>query len=245
MHVPLALSKFPGGMYEWFGEHWSALKARALEHLNITIRKFEDPLTTDIKKIMECCASYQYYETRKFVLGRMLDQPTECLYKQVMRCYFFVLDMFLRDPHVFVSKEGKKQNLSEMDYIVKIIGPILDIIFSDVQQLLQLKWIICREKNIELSHSECARMITRIKITKDRSKSLRTNKRVFDKYLINSLSEEAVEDSVVIGLQFAELYGQIIGIDLLDEGLYFGFEGPTFAFPNQLCNLSSLQETLE
>jgi len=42
-----------------------------------------------------------------------------------------------------------------------------------------------------------------------------------------------------------ELYGQIIGIDLLDEGLYFGFEGPTFAFPNQLCNLSSLQETLE
>ncbi|CAG8594187.1 13460_t:CDS:2, partial [Ambispora gerdemannii] len=132
-------SEFPGGMYEWFGEHWSALKARALEHLNITIRKFEDPLTTDIKKIMECCASYQYYEARKFVLGRMLDQPTECLYQQVMRCYFFVLDMFLRDPHVFVSKEGKKQNLSEMDYIVKIIGPILDIIFSDVQQLLQLK----------------------------------------------------------------------------------------------------------
>ncbi|CAG8652113.1 2729_t:CDS:2, partial [Paraglomus occultum] len=170
------------------------------------------------------------------------------------------LDMFLRDPHVFVSKEGKKQNLSEMDYIVKVIGPILDIIFSDVQQLLQLKWgdtvckgtrrkidlrIICREKDIELSHSECARMITRIKITKDRSKSLRTNKHVLNKYLINSLSEEAVGDSVVIGLQFAELYGQIIGIDLLDEGLYFGFEGPTFAFPNQLCNLSSLQETLE
>ena len=48
--------------------------------------------------------------------------------------------MLLRDPHVFVSKEGKKQNLSEMDYVVKIIGPILDIIFSDVQQLLQLKW---------------------------------------------------------------------------------------------------------
>jgi hypothetical protein len=63
--------------------------------------------------------------------------------------------------------------------------------------------VICREKDMELSHSECARMITHVKITTDRSKCLRTNKRVLDKYLMNSLSEEAVEDSMVIGLQFA------------------------------------------
>lgn len=48
--------------------------------------------------------------------------------------------MFLSDPHVFVDKEGKKQNLSEIDFEIKIIGPILNIIFSDVQDLLQLKW---------------------------------------------------------------------------------------------------------
>jgi len=69
-----------------------------------------------------------------------------------------------------------------------------DTVCKGTRRKIDLR-IICREKDIELSHSECARMITRIKITKDRSKSLRTNKHVLDKYLINSLSEEAVEFS--------------------------------------------------
>lgn len=56
---------------------------------------------------------------------------------------------------------------------------------------------------MELSHSVCAQMITCTKITKDRSKCLRTNKLVLDKYLMNSLSEKAVQDFIVIGLQFA------------------------------------------
>lgn len=42
-----------------------------------------------------------------------------------------------------------------------------------------------------------------------------------------------------------DLYGQVIGVDLLDNGLYFGFEGPAFRFPSQLCDVASLQQTLE
>lgn len=53
-----------------------------------------------------------------------------------------------------------------------------------------------RELNVlEQSHAS--------KITKDRSKCLRTNKCVLDKYLMNDLPEEVVEDSAVLGLQFA------------------------------------------
>ncbi|RUS21643.1 hypothetical protein BC937DRAFT_91989 [Endogone sp. FLAS-F59071] len=160
-------SEFLGGMHEWFGEHWPTLKAKALEHLDTTAKQFENPMKSDIQKIME--ASRRKIDLR----------------------------------------------------------------------------IVCREKDMDLSHSECARAVTRTKVTKDRSKCLRTNKCILDRYLMNNLSEEAVEDSAVLGLQFADLYGQVIGVDLLDNGLYFGFEGPAFRFPSQLCDVASLQQTLE
>jgi hypothetical protein len=47
--------------------------------------------------------------------------------------------MFLTDPHVFVKKDGGKQELSEMDYVINIIAPIIKIIFSDID-FLQLRW---------------------------------------------------------------------------------------------------------
>ncbi|CAG8633622.1 9723_t:CDS:2, partial [Ambispora leptoticha] len=62
---------------------------------------------------------------------------------------------------------------------------------------------------------------------------------------MNDLPEEVVEDSAVLGLQFAGLYGQVIGVDLLEKGLYFGFEGPAFRFPSQLCDISPLEQALE
>ncbi|CAG8787048.1 11830_t:CDS:2, partial [Racocetra persica] len=39
--------------------------------------------------------------------------------------------------------------------------------------------------------------------------------------------------------------GQIIGIDLLEDGLYFGLEGPTFNFPAQLTDIKCLRSALE
>ncbi|CAG8525429.1 11428_t:CDS:2, partial [Racocetra fulgida] len=49
-------------------------------------------------------------------------------------------EMFLTDPFIFVDKEGNKQNLTEIEFVLKVAGPIIDIIFSDVQHLVHLKW---------------------------------------------------------------------------------------------------------
>ncbi|CAG8688377.1 2138_t:CDS:2, partial [Dentiscutata erythropus] len=40
-------------------------------------------------------------------------------------------------------------------------------------------------------------------------------------------------------------YGQIIGVDLLDNGLYFSFEGPLLRFPAQISDITVLKQTLE
>ncbi|CAG8576649.1 6705_t:CDS:2, partial [Paraglomus occultum] len=68
---------------------------------------------------------------------------------------------------------------------------------------------------------------------------------VLDCYLQNNLSDEAVRDSAVFGLQFAGLCGQLVGIDVLDKSLYVGFEGPTCRFPAQLSDIAALQPLLE
>ncbi|CAJ0823151.1 1456_t:CDS:10 [Entrophospora sp. SA101] len=220
-------SEFSGGMCSWFGEEWPDLKAKALSQINIKPKKFGSAIESDINRIEE---------------------------------------MFLTDPFIFVDKEGNKQNLTEIEFVLKVAGPIIDIIFSDVQHLVQLKWgemvskatavgrkidlqVTCRGKNqgkiVELSHSECACRTTPTKIISDRSKCLRTNKSVLDKYLSHDLSDEMIKNSAVIGLQLAALYGQIIGVDLLDHGLYFGFEGPLLRYPAQINDIAVLKQTLE
>ncbi|CAI2181550.1 18643_t:CDS:10 [Funneliformis geosporum] len=261
-------SEFSGGMYSWFGGEWPDLKAKALAKINIKPKMFEDLIKSDIEKIEELCNEHKYWEARDFVYEKLKGRPdrTETFHRQVMKIYFFIIEMFLVDPYVFVDREGNKQNLTEIEFTLKVAGPIIDIIFSDVQHLVQLKWgetvskattvgrkidlkIMYRGKNqgknVELSHSECARRTNSTKIINDRSKCLRTNKSVLDQYLSHDLSDEIIENSAVIGLQLAALYGQIIGVDLLDEGLYFGFEGPLLRFPTQINDITVLKQTLE
>ena len=36
------------------------------------------------------------------------------------------------------------------------------------------------------------------------------------------------------------LEGQLFGIDLLDDRLYFGLDGPTYRFPAQLSSINML-----
>ncbi|CAG8647753.1 3956_t:CDS:2 [Acaulospora morrowiae] len=250
-------SEFSGGMYSWFGDEWQDLKAKALAKINIKPKMFED-----------LCDEYKYWEARDFVYEKLKVRPdrTETFHRQVMKIYFFIMEMFLVDPYVFVDREGNKQNLTEIEFTLKVVGPIIDIIFSDVQHLVQLKWgetaskamtvgrkidlqIMYRGKskgkNVVLSHSECARRTDSAQIINDRSICLRANKFVLDQYLSHDLSDETIENSAVFGLQLAALYGQVIGVDLLDEGLYFGFEGPLLRFPNQINNITVLKQTLE
>ncbi|CAG8826432.1 7662_t:CDS:2, partial [Gigaspora margarita] len=244
------------------------LKAKALTDINIKPKMFEGVIKSDIEKIEELCDEYKYWEARDFVYEKLRGRPdrNETFHRQVMKIYFFIIEMFLVDPYVFVDREGNKQNLTEIEFALKVAGPVFDIIFSDVQHLVQLKWgetvskattvgrkidlqIIYRGKNqgknVELSHSECARRTNPTKIINDRSKCLRTNKSVLDQFLSHDLSDEIIKNSAVIGLQLAALYGQIIGIDLLDEGLYFGFEGPTLRFPTQINDITVLKQALE
>ena len=44
---------------------------------------------------------------------------------------------------------------------------------------------------------------------------------------------------------FLGLEGQLFAIDLLDEGLYFSLNGPTFRFPAVLANIEVLRSSLE
>ncbi|KAF0402752.1 hypothetical protein F8M41_009372 [Gigaspora margarita] len=78
----------------------------------------------------------------------------------------------------------------------------------------------------DLSHSEFACKATPVKVIKDHSKCIRANKSILDAYLMHNLPEEAIENSTFYGLQSARLEGEIFGIDLLDDGLYFSLEGP-------------------
>ncbi|RIB04529.1 hypothetical protein C2G38_674053 [Gigaspora rosea] len=102
--------------------------------------------------------------------------------------------------------------------------------------------IVCINQDFELSHVECAKAPTPCKAVNDRSKCLRTHKCILDKFLQKDFSDEVAKDSTIIGVQFA---GQIIGIDLLDDGLYFGLEGAQFNFPAQLSNIECLRDALQ
>ncbi|RIA92730.1 hypothetical protein C1645_820229 [Glomus cerebriforme] len=102
-----------------------------------------------------------------------------------------------------------------------------------------------RNRHIELCHIECARAPTPAKTVRDRSKTLRTNKSILDNYLRFDISDEVAENSAIYAFQFSGLHGQLIAIDLLDDGLYFGLEGPVFKFPSQLSNIKTMRQTLE
>ncbi|CAJ0876614.1 8676_t:CDS:2 [Entrophospora sp. SA101] len=204
-------SEFAGGMHKWFGKEWIVLKEKVLSQVNITTKQFDKEIKNDINRIEKFCISYQYWESRDYVLEKLKGHSDKIMHQQIMRIYFFV-----------------GETVSRVALARKI----------DLQ-------IIYRSGNKELSHSEAARSTTPNKVIKDRSKCMRTNKCILDQYLMHDLSKEAVDDSAVLGLQLAALHGQIIGIDLVDNGLYFGFEGPAFRFPAKLDDITTLEKTLE
>ena len=77
-----------------------------------------------------------------------------------------------------------------------------------------------RGQCIELSHTECARAPTPAKIVRDRSKILRTNKCILDKYLRRNISDQDVENSAVFGFQFAGKMYLYCSVSLHCIGIY-------------------------
>ncbi|CAJ0840714.1 4825_t:CDS:2 [Entrophospora sp. SA101] len=176
-------SEFDEGMYMWFGKDWGNLKAKVSEKINFKVKKFEGDALSDIIKIEELCASYHYWEARIYLLDKLKERHIDNKHQQVLKIYYHLIDMLLANPYSFVNKEGGKKNLTEMEYIMKISGPILEIIFSNNHDIVYLKWgetvsksavnrkidlkILTTDNDLELSHSEFARKATLVKIIKD------------------------------------------------------------------------------
>ncbi|RIB21848.1 hypothetical protein C2G38_2034058 [Gigaspora rosea] len=208
-------SEFENGMFTWFGQEWVDIKRKVYEIVNMEPTIFEGEIKSIIDTIEE------------------------------------------------EDNNGKWQELNEIEYAITMTAPIMNIMFNDVSNYLKLRWgetlsnvmsdrrrkidlrIVHRTKGLELSHSECSRAPTPAKVVHDRSKCLRTLKGVLDNFLKEDLTNEDVQDSKILGIQFSGLNGQIIGIDLLEDGLYFGLEGPTFNFPAQLTDIKCLRSALE
>ncbi|CAG8490956.1 1950_t:CDS:10 [Paraglomus occultum] len=241
-------------MYSWFGDEWSSLKEKVYNTVNMIPNSFDGEIKPIIDTVEKMCDSYQYVDARAY-LFKMRSEKSPPMVQQIATIYFRVIDKFLDNPHIFVEETGKQTDLSEMEYAINMTAPILNDIFNDVLDILKLRWgvtlstanterrrkidlrIVHRYKDIELSHSECAKAPTPVKAIRDRSKCLRTAKTVLDRFLEEDLSDDAVKDSTILAIQFAGLHGQIIGIDLLDDG---GLEGSRFSFPAQLSNIKCL-----
>lgn len=48
--------------------------------------------------------------------------------------------MLLNDPNVFVDEDGKECKLTEMDFVLKTVAPVMDTMFSDVNHIIKLRW---------------------------------------------------------------------------------------------------------
>ncbi|CAG8624274.1 12737_t:CDS:2 [Ambispora gerdemannii] len=250
-------SEFENGMCTWFGQEWTDIKRKVYEIVNMEPNVFEGEITNVIDTVEEessLLSSAHIYITS--LLMPILAIFRCAIVQQIATIYFYVIDEFLKNPSIFVDKTGKYKEISEIEYAMAMTAPILNNVFSDVFDYLELRWgetlsntmpdrrrkidlrIVHKTKKIELSHSESAKAPTPGKAVQDRSKCLRTLKGVLDNFLKEDLSDEEVQDSKILGIQFA-------GIDLLDDGLYFGLEGPTFSFPAQLTNVKCLRSALE
>ena len=73
---------------------------------------------------------------------------------------------------------------------------------SDHHQKIDLR-IVHKTKKLELSHSESAKAPTPGKAVQDHSKCLQTLKGILDNFLKEDLSDEEVQDSKILGIQFA------------------------------------------
>ncbi|CAG8679256.1 11675_t:CDS:2, partial [Funneliformis caledonium] len=254
-------SEFKDGMYTWFEKDWAVIKRKVYKIVDMKPKGFEGEVKNVIDIIEEMCDAYKYNEARDYLYKIKTCYTSQTLI-QIANIYFYVIDKYLKNAFIFVDKSGKCQELSEIEYAIEMIAPIMSEIFNDTSEYINLRWgeklsnvmsdrrrkidlrIIRIADKLELSHSECAKVPLPTKIVHDRSKFLRTLKGILNNFLKEDLSDE-VRDSKILGIQFYGLYGQIIGVDLIDDGLYFGLEGSSFEFPTQLTNIKCLRNALE
>ncbi|CAI2182635.1 17178_t:CDS:2 [Funneliformis geosporum] len=50
------------------------------------------------------------------------------------------IDKFLQNSFMFTDEEGKRKNLSEIEYALLMTGPIMNDIFNNLLDILELRW---------------------------------------------------------------------------------------------------------
>ncbi|CAG8798088.1 44046_t:CDS:2 [Gigaspora margarita] len=118
-----------------------------------------------------------------------------------------VYEIVNMEPPIF---EGEIKSIIDTIEIVTLLLFITDIweeetlsnVMFDRCQKIDIR-IVHRTKGLKLSHSECARAPIPAKVVHDRSKCLRTLKGVLDNFLKEDLTNEDVQDSKILGIQFS------------------------------------------
>ena len=63
-----------------------------------------------------------------------------CTVPILIQPFITSMDIFLNDPHIFVDEDGKETKLTEMEYCFKTVAPVMDIVFSDANDIVKLRW---------------------------------------------------------------------------------------------------------
>ncbi|RUP44588.1 LOW QUALITY PROTEIN: hypothetical protein BC936DRAFT_149256 [Jimgerdemannia flammicorona] len=80
-------SEFSSGMCTWFGDEWTALKAKVYERVNVVPKPFEE----GIDQIEMMCRAYRYWDARDFLLDQLKDRSGTVEYQQIMKIYFTII----------------------------------------------------------------------------------------------------------------------------------------------------------
>ncbi|CAJ0749571.1 21155_t:CDS:2, partial [Entrophospora sp. SA101] len=165
-------SEFEIGMHTFFGEEWDDLKTKVYGQLNLTPLHFEGIILETIKAIEEA---------RELILDKMKKSVSQCqVPTNSQNILFDFRHVFCKNPYVFICEDGQKRKLTEMEYVLKVVAPILDVVFSNVSSMINLRTkcrkidlrIECRVQGmevVELSHSSAASSAMPAKTVRDRS----------------------------------------------------------------------------
>ncbi|CAG8694716.1 14199_t:CDS:2, partial [Gigaspora rosea] len=120
--VRVANKEFQNGMYTWFKDDWYDIKKKVYETIDMEPKSYEDNAKVMIDTVEEIRFKKESLKIR-----------------QIATIYFHVIDKFLEDPYIFIDKLGKPRDLTEIEYVINMTGPILDDVFSDVKSLIRLR----------------------------------------------------------------------------------------------------------
>ncbi|CAB4477146.1 unnamed protein product [Rhizophagus irregularis] len=184
-------SEFCNDTHIWFRNGWNDIK-KVYSQINMITNSFEGEIQAIVNIDDEMCGHYVDMLMHGNIMGILeLTRILQWFDKSRQIAINHVIDKYLDNSYLFNEKIGKRKNLSEMDYV---INAILNDIFNDVLDILNLHWIVHKFKDIKPNHTEYIKNLTSAKAIHDRSRCLRTTKDVLDKFLKEDLLDETMKN---------------------------------------------------